>query len=448
MTPGARLAVLAGLATVLLALTGIGSWALWHWRHDVVVWIMLVETPLYAAAAWFLWRHEESMTAAWRRKAMLAILGVAVLSRVLLIAAPPLSTDIYRYVWDGRVQAAGINPYRYRPADPQVAFLRDQAIFPRINRADSAVTIYPPAAQLIFAGVTRVGASVTAMKMAMVGFEVLSMAVLLSLLRSRGLPETRIIFYAWHPLPLFEFAGSGHIDAAALALMLLACWSADRRQPSIAGVILGAAALVKFFPLAIAPTLYRRWDWKLPAAMLAAAAVLYLPYVKVGWQVVGFLPDYVREEALAAGSGFFLLNALSTVMPLASWAVPAYIAAALLILAAIGLGVILRREGAAVPIASALLLLTAFTLIVSPHFAWYFVWIVPLLCFRPSWALIYLTGAAPLLYAIIWSPNSLLLHAALYLPCASIFAIERARLLRGAKSGVLNDGRLGPRGAG
>ena len=26
---------------------------------------------------------------------------------------PPLSTDLHRYAWDARVQANGINPYRY-----------------------------------------------------------------------------------------------------------------------------------------------------------------------------------------------------------------------------------------------------------------------------------------------------------------------------------------------
>ena len=79
----------------------------------------------------------------------------------VLLFDPLLSSDIYRYVWDGRVQAAGINPYRYFPADEALAFLRDGAIFPHINRADTAVTIYPPVTQLFFLIVTRIGESVT-----------------------------------------------------------------------------------------------------------------------------------------------------------------------------------------------------------------------------------------------------------------------------------------------
>ena len=74
--------------------------------------------------------------------------------RLMVMLSPPfLSSDLYRYVWDGRVQAAGINPYLYIPADPALAGLRDTAIFPHINRADYAPTIYPPVAQAIFLAV-------------------------------------------------------------------------------------------------------------------------------------------------------------------------------------------------------------------------------------------------------------------------------------------------------
>ena len=80
--------------------------------------------------------------AAWRfcrRATIWLVLGVAVAMRVMTLVAPPLlSSDIYRYVWDGRVQLAGINPYRYVPDAPDLAFLRDDAVYPHINRADYA----------------------------------------------------------------------------------------------------------------------------------------------------------------------------------------------------------------------------------------------------------------------------------------------------------------------
>ena len=126
-------------------------------------------------------------TSADQRGALIVILVGAVAMRLaLLFVEPYLSTDIYRYVWDGRVQAAGINPYRYVPSAPELAHLRDAAIFPNINRADYAVTIYPPTAQAIFLAVTRFGESVVAMKLGLIAFEAATVAALLALLQRQG----------------------------------------------------------------------------------------------------------------------------------------------------------------------------------------------------------------------------------------------------------------------
>src|SRR6267378_3268258 len=110
-----------------------------------------------------------------------------VLFRLSLLFSPPyLSDDIYRYIWDGRVQAAGINPYRYIPADSALAQLRDKEIYPQINRKDYARTIYPPAAEALFFLTTRISETVTWMKATMVLFEALAVWALAVLLASLG----------------------------------------------------------------------------------------------------------------------------------------------------------------------------------------------------------------------------------------------------------------------
>jgi hypothetical protein len=375
------------------------------------------------------------------------ILLTAAVARCVLVFTPPLSTDIYRYVWDGRVQAAGINPYRYRPTDVRLERLRDGAVYPNINRKSTALTIYPPAAQILFFTVTRFADSVTGMKAAMVGFELLTITALLSLLRSRGLPQTRILLYAWHPLPLFEFAGSGHIDAAAIGVMLLACWFAERRQPLRAGLVLGTAVAMKFFPLAIAPALYERWGWRLPAALCLVVIAFYLPYLGVGWQVLGFLPGYVREEGLASGSGFFVLRAIDALAPLPSSSTAVYLGVGAATLAAVAWRAVMRHR-AEFSASSALALVSVFTLIVSPHLAWYFTWLVPFLCFRLSWALAYLSLAAPLLYEIVWAPGELAVDAALYIPFALILCLELWVGNRRSLKESANDGSLRSRHAG
>ena len=131
------------------------------------------------------------------------ILACAAIMRILALSeAPFLSTDVYRYVWDGRVQAAGISPYRYIPDAPQLNALRDAEINPQINRAHYAPTIYPPVAQVIFLFVGKISSTVGAMKVAMVLFEALTIFAIVKLLVIAGLPRERVLIYAWNPLPI------------------------------------------------------------------------------------------------------------------------------------------------------------------------------------------------------------------------------------------------------
>ncbi len=169
--------------------------------------------------------------------------------RLPVLASPPfLSTDVFRYVWDGRVQDAGINPYRYLPADPALQPLRDNTVFPHIARAEWARTLYPPFAQVVFAAIGRVWPSVTAVKLVMVGFEAIAMACLLRLLADAGLPGERLLIYAWNPLPVWAFAGNGHIDAVAIGLLAAALLLRVRRRDAWVGVLLGAAIATNSCP--------------------------------------------------------------------------------------------------------------------------------------------------------------------------------------------------------
>ncbi len=93
-------------------------------------WMLLGTFLVGGLAAWGAARLGEQ--AGDQRTALVIILAGAVGMRLaLLFFEPYLSTDIYRYIWDGRVQAAGINPYRYVPRAPELAQLRDTAIFPQ-----------------------------------------------------------------------------------------------------------------------------------------------------------------------------------------------------------------------------------------------------------------------------------------------------------------------------
>ncbi len=395
--------------------------------RDVVV-LQSVAGLAYLAAAALVLRRRLPARAIW------IVLAMALAMRVMLLpAAPPLSSDLYRYVWDGRVQAAGINPYRFIPADPRLAFLRDPAVFPHINRAHTARTIYPPMSELLFALAGRIAPGAVGMKLVILGCDLTAIAGLLGLLRLAGRPPAQVLLYAWAPMPVWEFAGNGHIDALAAALVTLALLVAARSRQGLTGMLLAAAALVKFLPAAIAPAFWRRWDLRLVAAFLAMVVLLYAPYLGVGARVFGFLPGYATQEGLLSGRGVFLLDLLRLAVPLPGWAGAAYAATLALVLLALALRF---GFGPALPVAPPervrvlarqASVLGAVALIgVSPHYPWYFGWLVPLVCLAPSPALLYLVAASVLL--TLDPVHHVGIAALVYLPTAALALWQRHTL--------------------
>ena len=385
------LVALAVAGAALLALSPLMLHFLVAVRYEHFVLAALAQGAVYAFAVWLILRCR------FGRAALVLIFAVAVIARAIALPAPPtLSTDIARYVWDGRVQAAGINPYRYVPADERLAALRDDAIYPNINRADYAPTVYPPVAEMIFLAVTRLSETLTAMRLVMIGFEVVTVLALLALLRHDGRPPERVLIYAWHPLPIWEFAGAGHVDAAAIAFMTLAMLAARERR-ALAGLALAAGALTKPFVLLVAPALWRRWDWRLPAALIAAGIVFYLPYLGAGSGVLGYLGGYGEEQGYADGSGFFLVALLRALGVPAPGGLAFAIFAAL-VLAVLALAIAFRSRPHDAGPAIFLPLAAAFFVLISPHYAWYFAWALPLLVRAPYVPLLYVTLACFIFY--------------------------------------------------
>lgn len=336
------------------------------------------------------------------RRGVWVVLLLAAAMRLPLVVAPPfLSTDVFRYVWDGRVQAAGINPYRFLPADPALQSLRDQDVYPHIARAEYARTIYPPFAQVVFAAVAQIWSSVTAVKLAMVGFECLAVGCLLRLLAIAGQPRERVLIYAWNPLPVWAFAGNGHVDAVAIGLVSAALLLRARRRDGWAGVALGAAVLTKFLPVVVAPALWRRGGgWRLAAAAALTVAALYAVYGGVGWRVFGYLGGYGSEEGMDTGSGIWLLAGLARVAPLPGYAMSLYLAAALLLLAGLACWIaFVRRPDDPVAVCrAAAILMAVLVFAISPHYPWYFAWLAVPSVVAPFRAVLWLSAAPVLLY--------------------------------------------------
>lgn len=328
-----------------------------------------------------------------RRSSLGLLFGVALAARLALLPAPPtLSTDAYRYVWDARVATAGLDPYAYPPVAPELAALRDDRIFPRLNHPTWR-TIYPPGAQAFFRTVYAVAPdSVPAMKIAIGLGELSALGLVVMLLARLGLPPTRAAVYAWNPLVLVEVWGTGHLDGLVLPAVVGAVLAAVAGRPGLLAVLLAAGTLVKLYPAVLVPMFLGIATGQGPnprrAAVLALAVFVgivlagYASFAGVGGDVLGSLPRYLHEEYFNPG----LVRTLVDHPTLTLVVVLAWIGWATWGRAHDPLGERARR------------LIGGVTVLGPNVFPWYAIWLAPFLALAPSVAWIVFTGTVALAY--------------------------------------------------
>lgn len=334
-----------------------------------------------------------------RRKewsAAVVILLFSLLFRLILLqTTPSLSDDIYRYLWDGRVQLSAINPYLYAPSSNELAFLRDEN-HALINHP-TIRTIYPPLAQMVFRLGAWVKPTIGAQRALFVLFDAASILLLMLLLKKRGRSFLWSTVYAWNPLVVVEFAGSGHNDSLMIFLLLAAFAFWEFRRPRLSVAAFAMASLSKFIPVVMIPWLLFQRKWRYAALYVGVIGLGCLPYLfTIGHGISGihepsglksYASDWVFNPSLYGLLGYAIPN--PTVRKIA------------LGFLLIGFSIWWARRHKTDPVAYAFGCIAAL-LIVSPVvYPWYVAWLVPFLCFRPrAWGLVW-AGIVPLTYHVL-----------------------------------------------
>jgi alpha-1,6-mannosyltransferase len=221
-------------------------------------------------------------------------LALAALWHVLFLRMPPgLDDDIHRYVWDGRVQRLGYNPYLLVPSDPALAGLHTSET--RTLNNPEVPSPYPAGAQLFFRAVTSIQESTFALKLAFVLCDLAIVFVLLDYLRRIRQGEHWVLAYAWHPLLAIEVAGSGHVDIVGVLLLLVSAVSLLRRWRAVAALSFGLAVAVKFLPIVLLPLYWKRVRLRDAALAAIGIALLYVPFLNHGRIPIGSLGTYVQR---------------------------------------------------------------------------------------------------------------------------------------------------------
>ncbi|MGD2178053.1 MAG: hypothetical protein PVG71_09550, partial [Anaerolineae bacterium] len=293
------------IAGLVMGLCFAGMALLGDLREHLVPFLVLYGLAYiaYAAAVWRLLRQPDGR----RRLALIIALGVLFRAILLLTSPPTLSTDVYRYMWDGRLANAGVNPYAHAVDSPLLDRF-DSAQRALVNHSWMA-SPYLPAAQAFFAVVYRLApGSPLAFQVATVVLDLLTGVLVIDLLRRLGLPEARSLIYLWNPLVIVEFAHGAHVDALMILLMVAALWTlVVIRFKALSVIVLAAATLTKGLPVLLLPVMMRRWRGVvLYAGLVIAVCVPFA--LGAGWGLVGPLDGEGLFGALRIYAGQWNYN--------------------------------------------------------------------------------------------------------------------------------------------
>src|SRR5271169_4108283 len=247
-----------------------------------------------AGIAYLLAIREFFSVATLPRRVIVVGLVLAALWHLPFLLMPPGSDDdIHRYLWAGRVQRLGYNPYIIVPSDPALGALHTPETR-TLNNPD-VPSPYPAGAQLFFRAVTAVHESVFALKVAFVVCDLAIVLVLLEILRRSGEGAHWVLAYAWNPLLAIEVAGSGHIDIVGVLLILVSAAALGRRWRTVAAVAFGLAVAVKLLPIVLLPLYWKRVRMRDSALAAVVVGLLYVPFLNHGRIPIGSLGTYVQR---------------------------------------------------------------------------------------------------------------------------------------------------------
>lgn len=320
-----------------------------------------------AAIAYVLAIRELFSTPKFPKRVIYHCLALAALWHVLFLRVPPgVDDDVHRYVWDGRVQRLGYNPYIVVPSDPALAGLHTSET--RTLNNPEVPSPYPAGSQLLFRAVTAIHESTFALKVVFVVCDFAIVFVLLDLLRSTRQGEHWVLAYAWHPLLAIEVAGSGHVDIVGVLLLLVSAASLIRRWRTAAAISFGLAIAVKFLPIVLLPLYWKRVRVRDAALAAIAIAFLYIPFLNYGRIPIGSLGTYVQR---------FRFN--DPLFATLERVVAPQVVAGLALLVGFLTAIWMRRKSAEGPPDAFAWPMTASLLCAPVVYPWYLLWMLPFL---------------------------------------------------------------------
>jgi hypothetical protein len=372
--------------------------------------------------------------------------------RIAIIPSDPvLSDDIFRYLWDGKIFANGINPYAHAPISDHLSILRVDSFYQYVNFPEIA-TVYPPVSQFLFLINEYLGGTILSWKILLFGIEVILVIILLKILKHFSLNQTRILIYLFNPLVIIETYGSGHIEICGIMLFWMGVYYFYQNKSRYSIIFFALSIMTKFLSfISTIPFLSKKFARQI-LQMVTICFVIILPFSWGGVLPVPGLFSYVNRwefngaiyKLITAGFQFLDIREYQWMTANLSGHVETFYFSYGFYYKLIALAVLLfvlydqmRKLQAAARFTSinyirSSFVVTGLLLLLSPTFyPWYLLWIIPFLIFMPNYAWISLTLLMQLSYYVlknyallsVWEESPLILCLQ-YLPFYIILVWE------------------------
>ena len=402
----------------------------------LLIGLLLIHWPPLSAAAgyalvfvstsliflWFAWTLQSSEPPTWF--ILLAVVLALLVQLSFLNLTPIGSDDVYRYMWDGKVQASGISPYRFAPNDPALDSLHSPLIPASVNHPDMK-SVYFPLTQWVFYGAyTLSQESLWGYKLILLIAQIAAITGLFVLLKKLRIPPKYVLLFALCPLPILQFGLDAHVDAVGLPLLIIGLALYLDSRKTLAYVLFALSISIKPVALLLLPVLFLREKevgekvkvLLVPSIILA---VQFLPYVFGSDPFEGLLT--FTSHWTFNGVVFETLN-----LYYANNQTSRLICAALLVLALLPL--YRSKKNLTDVLYYSVILLLLFSPVVHP---WYVTWLAVLLPFARRWSgIVYSAAASLTAYTIVqfkfhgtWEQSALVL-ALEYLPVIILLILE------------------------
>jgi len=381
--------------------------------------IYISSSLIFVFISWLILKNEITFSY------IIGLAAVGILLRISFISVNPVgSDDYYRYMWDGKVQSAGINPYLHTPNDPSLQKIHSEIIPKFVNNPDMKTIYFPLSQWLFYSGYSLSGETIWGYKLLLFISELITLLVLFLLIRKKKLPDKHILLYALCPLPIIQFSLDAHLDGFGLPLLILALFFYLDNKKILSLIFLGLSFSIKPVGLLFLPILFF-YEKKLPDRI----KIIFIPAIAFSVQFIPYIFSSNPFEAFFIYAKHWTFNGF--VFGIVDFFIQnnqtSRIICGILLVICL-LPFIFNKLDLLQKYYYSVLLLLIFSPVVHP---WYIVWLVVLLSIIPKWSGIFYVGLSSLtVFTVLsyqlnglWKEYPLVLIIE-YIPVISIFIYE------------------------